>query len=65
MYKLFLDDIRNYDLYYAGQNFIVARTYNEAVNIVKMHGLPEFISFDHDLGDNEVPEKLDILSLNF
>ena len=28
----------------------IARNYDEAVSIIKKHGVPNFISFDHDLG---------------
>lgn len=56
-YKLFVDDIRNTEMYYPGQDFVLVRTYDEAVNVVLERGLPEFISFDHDLADTEVPER--------
>lgn len=53
-YYLFLDDIRvpknvtwkkipNYD-------WIIVRTYDQFVNIVRNKGLPSFICYDHDLG---------------
>jgi hypothetical protein len=48
--RMFLDDIRdpleNYD--------IVVRSYDEAVELVKQNGIPTFISFDHDLGCDEI-----------
>ena len=47
---MFLDDIRvpieNYD--------IVVRSYDEAIELVKQNGIPTFISFDHDLGCDEI-----------
>ena len=48
--RMFLDDIRvpieNYD--------IIVRSYDEAVGLVKQNGIPTFISFDHDLGCDEI-----------
>lgn len=51
MYQLFLDDLRDVEKYYPNQGFKVARSYYEAVALVQEFGVPEFISFDHDLGD--------------
>lgn len=54
-YILFLDDIRfpedvrySYGPY---RNIIICRSMDDAVWTVKQHGLPSFISFDHDLAD--------------
>lgn len=52
-YKMFLDDLRDVNQYYPNEEFIVCRTYQEAVDYVKEHGIPSFVSFDHDLGDTE------------
>lgn len=58
MKKLFLDDIRNPSLFYSiDDDFHVSRTYDDAVEFVKSHGIPDFISFDHDLGDINPNEK--------
>lgn len=46
--KLFIDDIRN-----APADFLIARTSQEAIDMVKALGIPNFISFDHDLGGND------------
>jgi hypothetical protein len=47
-WKLFLDDERfppdN------GDEWLIARNFNEALLLVLDHGLPSYISFDHDLG---------------
>jgi len=47
--RMYLDDLRTpveeYDF--------VVRSYDEAVAVMKKHGIPEFISFDHDLGVDE------------
>lgn len=49
---LFIDDVR--DLEYIDTSHTsewhIARTSDEAIRIVKRHGLPTFISFDYDLG---------------
>ncbi|WP_157279214.1 cyclic-phosphate processing receiver domain-containing protein [Aliarcobacter butzleri] len=46
MYTMFLDDIRT-----PKEKFdVITRSYDEAVNFVKENGIPNFISFDHDLG---------------
>ena len=43
---MYLDDIRvpteEYDY--------IARSYDEALDVIKEYGVPNFISFDHDLG---------------
>jgi hypothetical protein len=54
-YTLFLDDVRfpeqvryNYGPY---KCIRIARSYDDAVWMVRQYGLPTFISFDHDLAD--------------
>lgn len=52
-YKLFLDDIRTVDMVYGEgreQEFVVVRDYHAFINTIKKKGLPDFISFDNDLG---------------
>ena len=54
-YVLFLDDIRfpqdvKYD-YGSYSNVIICRSMDDAIWCVKHRGLPDFISFDHDLAD--------------
>lgn len=49
MYKLFLDDLRDPP----GDDFVVARTSCEAIDIVSRRGMPGLISFDHDLGGDD------------
>lgn len=64
---LFLDDIRNpleYKIYKLTRNYIeakyedwqIVRNYSDFINWIEAHGLPEFISFDHDLGLPQDPE---------
>ncbi|YP_010843527.1 nudix hydrolase [Klebsiella phage K64-1] len=55
-YQLFLDDIRYPSKYYSTE-MVLCRSYDEAVKYVEEHGIPEFISFDHDLGDTSDNEK--------
>lgn len=45
-WKLFLDDERDPVL----PGWIVCRSVTDAVSVCEHYGLPEFISFDHDLG---------------
>lgn len=55
-WKLFLDDIRFPPRNAEGEidgNWRIARTVDEAISMCKVKGLPWFISFDHDLGDEE------------
>lgn len=56
-YTLFLDDIRfpedvRYD-YGPHSNIRICRSMDDAIWAVKQYGLPSFISFDHDLADNQ------------
>ena len=45
-YKMFLDDLRQPP----DNTWIVVRSYDTAVEYVRVFGMPETISFDHDLG---------------
>ena len=59
MKKLFLDDIRTPELVYnsnEAKDFIVIRNYADFVKYIKHNGLPDFISFDNDLGLDESGE---------
>jgi hypothetical protein len=62
MKKLFLDDIRipkdaiglvpsNLNQFYFENDWIVVRNFWEFCNYIQKFGLPNFISFDHDLAD--------------
>ncbi|AUC15013.1 hypothetical protein BTO06_07620 [Tenacibaculum sp. SZ-18] len=51
--KLFLDDLRTIDMVYDAsqeKEFDIVRTYEAFVSYVQKNGLPDFISFDNDLG---------------
>ncbi|WP_192823937.1 cyclic-phosphate processing receiver domain-containing protein [Rufibacter sp. LB8] len=52
-YKLFLDDIRNVDMVYknlTNKDFKIVRSFEAFKTVIVQEGLPEFISFDNDLG---------------
>lgn len=62
MKKLFLDDIRipkdaiglvpsNLNQFYWKNDWVIVRNYYEFCNYIQKFGLPDFISFDHDLAD--------------
>ena len=60
-YKLFLDDLRTVDMVYGlnrQDHFIIVRSYDAFVSHIQLNGLPEFISFDNDLGENDDQELL-------
>lgn len=51
--RLFLDDIRTVNMVYDKTfepEFDIVRTYDAFVDYIKKNGLPDFISFDNDLG---------------
>lgn len=53
MKKLFLDDVRTIEMIYdksMESEFDIVRTYDEFVAYINKNGLPNFISFDNDLG---------------
>ena len=66
---LFLDDIRNpadvanyihsslADLF-RKENWIITRNYNEFCNYIKKNGIPNYVSFDHDLADEHYRESM-------
>jgi hypothetical protein len=48
-YSLYLDDKRNPQ---TEKDWVIARSFNEAKEIVNTHGVPNYISFDHDLDED-------------
>lgn len=50
MYRLFLDDERHP---VDEERYVIARSSNEAVQLLLERGLPIEICFDHDLGDDD------------
>lgn len=59
-YALFLDDER---FPKTTKEFIIARTFDQAVAIVEEKGVPNYISFDHDLG--YIPDTTDIAKTGY
>ena len=56
MKKLFLDDIRTIEMVYDAsevKKFDIVRNFKDFLSYIKKHGLPNFISFDNDLGLDE------------
>lgn len=56
MKKLFLDDVRTIDMIYDPSmisQFDIVRTYDAFIDYITTNGLPDFISFDNDLGLDE------------
>lgn len=49
-WKLFIDDERDIGTTWEGDKWFIARDFDDACFLVIKHGLPSFISFDHDLG---------------
>lgn len=67
-YFLFLDDIRmpaevygytNTDIYLL-DNWIIVRNYDEFIKHIEENGIPNIISFDHDLGFEHYEEQKNI-----
>ncbi len=58
-YNLFLDDVRSpagafihtSNPYYLDRVWIIVRTYNAFVKCIQDRGMPEIVSFDHDLAE--------------
>ena len=51
--KLFLDDLRSVDMVYPNPNmseWAIVRDFHQFVDYIQKYGLPDYISFDHDLG---------------
>ena len=55
-HRLFLDDVRTP----TSSNYAVVRSYDDAVHYIRSMGMPNHISFDHDLGDAETHTGLDV-----
>ena len=59
MYNLFLDDLRNPQTseflrnqdFYRNTKWVIVRNYDEFVSYITHNGMPDLISFDHDLAD--------------
>lgn len=58
-YNLFLDDIRTVKMVFPElkeTDFVIVRNYKDFVQTIIKNGLPNFISFDNDLGLDEKGE---------
>lgn len=55
-YRLFIDDERSPPE--DGGEWVVARSSNAAIKLLKDRGPPDFISFDHDLGGDDTSIKV-------
>jgi len=64
MRKLFLDDIRSpkdaiglvpshMNQFYWSNDWDVVRSHDEFVDFIEKNGVPDFVSFDHDLADEQ------------
>ena len=51
LYSLFLDDEREPKTAAPFGYWRIARSFNEAKDILRVYGVPAYISFDHDLGE--------------
>lgn len=49
-WKLFIDDIRNP----VDESWEVARSSKQAIQFIKLYGMPIEIAFDHDLGGDDI-----------
>lgn len=56
-WKLYLDDVRTPPDF----SWVLARSVAEAMKLIRQHGLPVAISFDHDMGD-QLPTGKDFLN---
>lgn len=48
-YSLFIDDERH-PPYRDGRDWKIARDWEDVMMLLRIHGIPNYISFDHDLG---------------
>lgn len=51
-YSLFIDDER-FPPKNDGRNWVIARDWEQVLIMLRLHGMPGYISFDHDLGEVE------------
>lgn len=59
-YNLFLDDEREPNKFLNDiRAWVVVRNYSQFVEVITRNGLPNFISFDHDLADEHYVQSVD------
>lgn len=54
MVKLFIDDVR----FAPSEDWTTAKSSKEAIEFIKENGIPDIISFDHDLGGDDTSVKI-------
>lgn len=59
MYSLFLDDERWPPQKNQKGEWVICRTLDDVKSVIAERGFPNFISFDHDLGDDQ-PTGMDV-----
>ena len=72
-YNLYLDDIRepkasfkkSGDSRYIDLKWRVVKCYSEFVETIALNGIPNIVSFDHDLGDTAMKEYFNNVSPNY
>lgn len=68
MYHLFLDDERMPGhvtwVNLPSAVYEIVRNYEEFVQTIETHGVPEFVTFDHDLADEHFKHMLEDMQLN-
>ena len=76
MKKLFLDDIRSpkdaiglvpshMNQFYWANDWDVVRSHDEFVDWIVTNGVPDFVSFDHDLADEHYDEFMNLRDRSF
>ena len=61
-YKIFLDDLRTVEMVYGpgrDSEFEIVRNVDDFKKMVEERGVPDYISFDHDLGLRDNGETMD------
>ena len=59
-YNLFLDDERNPNKFLNDtRTWVIVRNHKQFVETITKNGLPQFISFDHDLADEHYTQTVD------
>ena len=65
---LWLDDLRNPVIWakdYSGYKIIWVKSYNDFIKYISEHGIPDIISFDHDLDEEHYQMIFNLLKPNF
>ncbi len=58
-YRMYIDDLRTPSPEeMVANDYVIVRSSQKAIDYIEEHGLPAFISFDHDLGRDDTAMKL-------